>query len=173
MKAHESPAADRDARRRAGHHVVVAGAVIALVVAGWKWTMASLSLTASPAAGSGVPRSERRGSSSGWCPRVPRISCGASGFGSKALVVRRSAVHPDEDATLAAAGGAARSGRRGGSRRQGVNQAAAEQGAGAGVARQSLREADDSCDALDDYFLPSSCTQRRGVAHRLLPPFSR
>ena len=33
MKADERAAADRNARRRAGHHVVVAGAVVALVVA--------------------------------------------------------------------------------------------------------------------------------------------
>ncbi len=98
VKADEGAAADRDARRSAGHHVVVAGAVVALVVA--------------DGAHHGQLVGDARRAACRCCEKsMPGTAC-ADGLelaadllrrfrlGVEGLVVRRPAVQPDEDAAL-------------------------------------------------------------------------
>ena len=80
MEADERPAADRNARRRTGHHVVVAGAVVALVVAD---RADDGQLVACRRERLHMLGEEDAGHLGGDGSNSPRISLGASGLGSK------------------------------------------------------------------------------------------
>jgi len=95
MKADERAAADGNSRRRAGHHVVVARAMVALVMTDRANDGELIGDGPQPLH---VLREAHAGDF-GW----NRVELAAEfdrrfGFGVKRFVVRRPAVHPNEDA---------------------------------------------------------------------------
>ncbi len=123
MKADERAAADRNPRRRAGHHVVIAGAVVPLVVA-------NRADDRQLVGDAGQPRHVLREVDAGHLG-ADGLELAANlgrrvGLGIERLEVRRPAVHPNQDATRRPFRWRAASARRP-SQPQQVDQAAAGQ----------------------------------------------
>ena len=97
MEADERPAADRDARRSPGHHVVVAGPVVALIVAD---RTHEGDLVHQPGQLLHVLREDDAWHFGGERFELAANLARCSGLGVERLVVGRPTVHPDEDARL-------------------------------------------------------------------------
>ena len=101
MKADERSAADRNPRWRAGHHVMVAGAVVPLVVA----DRADDGQLVGDAGQPGHVLREVHAGDLGLDRRELAADLGRRvGLGIERLEVRRPAIHPDQDATGRALG---------------------------------------------------------------------